>query len=172
MKNLLSKQLVFAITVIFFTILCSFSVQAAEKKKVTYIKKNIQTISKENIYPSDVPKHKISQSVKISNNTYSDPDFGSSENWSYGQSDSVAGSGTHRGYTVSKFKNGDKTYAKWEGTHKITFKEGGDWEVNIKGDFQWTGGTGKFKNIKGGGVYKGKVTAKGETQEGEFEVEY
>ena len=172
MKSLISKRLILTVTVILFTILCCFSAQAAEKKKVKYTKKNAHYISREDVYPSDVPKHKISQFVEISTNTYSDSDFGTSDNWTYGHSDSVAGNGTHRGYSVSKFKNGDKVYAKWEGTHKITFKEGGVWEVNTEGKFQWTGGTGKFKNIKGGGVYKGTVTAKGQTSEGEFEAEY
>jgi hypothetical protein len=172
MKNLLSKRLVLAVIVVFFTIFCGFSAQAAEKKKVTYTKKIKQEISRENIYPGDVPKHQFSQFVRISSFTNSDPDFGSSESLEYGQSDSVAGNGSHRGYSVGNYKNEDKTYAKWEGTHKTTVKEGGVWEVIFEGKFQFTGGTGKFKNIKGGGVYKGKITAKGLTEEGEFEVEY
>ncbi len=44
MKNLLSKRLVLTVTVVFFTILCCFSAQAAEKKKVTYTKKIKQQI--------------------------------------------------------------------------------------------------------------------------------
>ena len=172
MKNLLSKRLVLAVTVVFFTILCCFSVQAAEKKKVTYTKKIKQLISRADVYPGDVPKHKMSQSVRINSVTFSDPDFGTADCWAYGHLDSVAGNGTHRGYGVCHFKNGDKTYAENEGTHKTTVKEGGAWEVNYEGKIQFTGGTGKFKNIKGGGVYKGTITAKGRTEEGEMEVEY
>ena len=102
----------------------------------------------------------------------SDPDFGTTDCLQYGQNDSVAGNGTHRGYNICKYKNGDKTYTKWNGTHKVTVKEGGAWEMNYEGKVQYTGGTGKFKNIKGGGVYKGTATAKGGTEEGEMEVEY
>ena len=172
MKSLISKRLILAVTVILFTILCSFSAQAAEKKKVTYTDKQIQQISKEDVYPGDVPKHKISQSVQKYISTTSDPDFGPADCRSYAQLDSVAGTGTHRGYYLCNQKNGDKIHGKLEGTHKLTVKEGGAWEVNSEGKFQITGGTGKFKNIKGGGVYKGTTTAKGATREGEFEVEY
>jgi hypothetical protein len=35
-----------------------------------------------------------------------------------------------------------------------------------------TGGTGKFKNIKGGGTYRGKATAQEAFTEWEGEVEY
>ena len=44
--------------------------------------------------------------------------------------------------------------------------------MNYEGNFTYTGGTGKFENIKGGGVYKGTWTAKGITEEGEYEAEY
>ncbi len=110
--------------------------------------------------------------MKDKHHTYSDPDFGSSEEWIYMHSDSVAGTGTHRGHSVHNFKNGDKTYVKWEGTHKTTVKESGAWELNYEGKSQFTGGTGKFKNIKGGGVYTAIRTVKGFTSKGEFEVEY
>jgi hypothetical protein len=42
----------------------------------------------------------------------------------------------------------------WEGTYKII------------------GGTGKFKNIKGSGTYRGKATAEGASEEFEGEAEY
>lgn len=139
--------------------------------KATYTKK-ATTISRNDVYPEDVPEHQISQHVRKASITFSDPDFGSSEDLEYGQSDTIAGNGSHRGYSVNTYKNGDKTYDKWEGTHKTIVKEGGAWETNVEGKFQYTGGTGKFKNIKGGGAYKGTITAKGENQEGEFEAEY
>ncbi len=143
-----------------------------KKKKVKYTKKVKRQISTENVYPGDVPKHTLTQIVRIASATSPDPDFGSSENWEYYHVDSVAGNGTHRGYTVCIYKNGDKTFVKWEGTHKTTVKEGGVWEVSYEGKYQFTGGTGKFKNIEGEGVYKGTRTAKGVAEEGEAEVEY
>ena len=150
----------------------AFPIQAGEKKKVTYTKKIKQQISRQDVYPNDVPNHQISQTVRISSISHSDRDFGDTENWEYGQSDSVAGSGSHRGYSVVNYTNGDKTYTKWEGTHQTSMKEGGAWETSYEGKFHITGGTGKFKNIRGQGSYRGTHTAKGLTEEGEFEAEY
>ena len=109
--------------------------------------------------------------MRIDTHKHSDPDFGSAEEWIYMHSDSVAGTGTHRGHSVTNYENGDKSYQKWEGTHKTTVKDGA-WETKFEGKSQFTGGTGKFKNIKGGGAYKGTMTAKGVTGSGEFEAEY
>jgi len=93
MKSSLSKGLLWAVTFVFFTILCSFSSQAAEKKKVTFTKKMKQLISRADVYIGDVPKHRITQWVRTDSHTYSDPDFGSAEEWIYMHSDSVAGTG-------------------------------------------------------------------------------
>jgi hypothetical protein len=172
MKNLYSRKLGLAIIVAFLTIFWISPIQAGEKKKIKYTKRILQNISRDVVYPNDVPKHQISQYVRITSITYSDPDMEPSENIEYGQSDSVAGNGSHRGYSVNTHKNGDKAYNKWEGSHKTIVKEDGEWEMNYDGKFQFTGGTGKFKNVKGGGVYKGTITAKEHTEEGEFEAEY
>lgn len=142
------------------------------KKKVAYTKKMKQELSNLVTNIGDVPEHQLTHYVRISSINYSDPDFGPSENLEYGQSDHIHGSGSHRGYSDVHFKNGDTIYNKWEGTHQTTVKEGGAWETNYEGKFEATGGTGKFKNIKGGGIYKGAITEKGITEEGEYEVEY
>lgn len=142
------------------------------KKKVTYTKEMKQQISNNDVQIGDVPEHQFGQWVRITSTNYSDPDFGSSENLDYGQNDHIEGNGSHRGYSDNNLKSGDKTHVKWDGTHKTIVKEGGIWEVNYEGNFTYTGGTGTFKNIKGGGVYKGTLTATGVTEEGEIEVEY
>jgi hypothetical protein len=90
----------------------------------------------------------------------------------YEQSDSVAGTGTHRGYFRRLHKNGDTTYGSYEGMHKTTVKEDGSSEPTWEGTYKLTGGTGKFKNAKGEGTYRGKVTAEGAFTEWEGEAEY
>ena len=132
----------------------------------------MEHITNQDLFLGDVPEHELRQFMRITSNKYSDPDFESSENLDYGQSDSIAGKGSHRGYSDQAYKSGDKTYIKWEGKHKTIVKEGGVWEVNYEGKFTYNGGTGKFKDITGGGGYKGTWTAEGITEEGEFEVEY
>ncbi len=142
------------------------------KKKVTYKKEMKQEISYLVTNIGDVPEHQLTNFVRISFVNFSDPDFGPSEQLDYGQSDHIKGNGSHRGYSDVNFKNGDKLFNKWEGSHKTIFKEGGAWETNYEGKFKSTGGTGNFNNIEGGGIYKGTITEKGLTEEGEYEVEY
>jgi hypothetical protein len=94
--------------------------------------------------------------------TSSDPDWNEAEHIVYEQRDQVAGTGTHRGYFTNLLKNGDTEYGTYEGTFKTTFKEDGSWETTTwEGTWKSTGGTGKLKNIKGGGTYRGKATAEG-----------
>jgi hypothetical protein len=94
------------------------------------------------------------------------------EAWLYEQSDSIAGSGSHKGRWIGTDKNGDKIYGQYEGTHKTVTKEDGSWETTWVGKWEWTGGTRKYKNIKGGGNYKGRATPKDLINEGEGEMEY
>jgi len=42
----------------------------------------------------------------------------------------------------------------------------------LEGKFEWTGGTGKFQNIKGGGAYTCKGSTTGNECNWEGEVEY
>jgi hypothetical protein len=95
------------------------------------------------------------------------------EHITYEQHDSVAGTGTHRGYFINFLKNGDTEYGTYEGTFKTTFKEDGSWETTTwEGTYKVTGGTGKLKNIKGSGTYRGQATAEGASTEFEGEEEY
>ena len=85
----------------------------------------------------------------------------------------MAGTGTHRGYYRNLHKNGDTDYGSYEGTVKTTFKEDGSWETTTwEGTIKVIGGTGKCKNIKGSGTYRGKATAEGASTEWEVEMEY
>lgn len=53
--------------------------------------------------------------------------------------------GNH-GYCIVTDKDGDKAFQVWKGK---------DTSPNVgAGDFQWTGGTGKYSGIKGNGTYR------------------
>ena len=147
-------------------------VNAAEKKKFTLQTKPIANISKTTIYLEDKPKHELTQDVSLRTLTSSNPDFNNMEVMNYGQSDSIAGTGSHRGYSFYYNKNGDKAYTKWEGTHKTTLKEDKSWETNVGGNIEFVGGKGMFNDIKGGGTYKCNFSAKGGGCEAEVEAEY
>jgi hypothetical protein len=150
----------------------SFSTQAGEKKKIMGTDKAGPPISRTVVFPGDDPKHELALTIRRDTTTSSDPDWNATETMNYGQTDQVAGTGTHRGYVIRLFKNGDTDYSSYEGTHKTTLKEDGSWERTWEGTWKETGGTGKFKNIKGEGTYRGKATAEGASTEFEGEVEY
>ena len=124
--------------------------------------------------PGDDPKHElIVLRIGRGTTTSPDPDLNEAEHIVYEQVDQVAGTGTHRGYYVRRHKNGDIDYGPFEGTHKTTLKEDGSFlEATWEGTYKKNGGTGKFKNIKGGGTYRGKATAQEAFTEWEGEVEY
>jgi hypothetical protein len=156
----------------FVVVSLSFSAQAGEKKKITGTNKEGPPISRTVVFPGDDPKHELDLTVRRDTTTSSEPDWDGTEEMNYGQGDSVAGTGTHRGYVRRFYKNGDTTWGSYEGTHKTTVKEDGSSETTWEGTWKDTGGTGKFKNIKGGGTYRGKATAQGASTEWEGEVEY
>jgi hypothetical protein len=172
MKRFLSKIGVVSLMVVFAIISLSFLTQA-EKKKITISgKRPLGYISETNTYPGDVSGHQLSQTVYSYDITSSDPDFNGIKTRNQSQVDSIAGKGTFKEYLVYFHKSGDESYVKYEGTFTTNAKEGGAWETPYEGKSEFTGGTGKFKNIKGSGTFKGKVTPEGSAWDWEGEVEY
>jgi hypothetical protein len=142
------------------------------KKKITGTNKHTTPISQTVVSLGDDPKHELVLQIRRDTTTSSDPDWNETEQIIYDQIDQWAGTGTHRGYFRRLHKNGDTDYGPYEGTHKRTVKEDGSWEGTSEGTFKVTGGTGKFKNIKGSGTYRTKETTEGAFTEFEGEVEY
>jgi hypothetical protein len=159
----------------FAVVSLSFSAQAPEKKKVMGTDKYAPPISRTvvSLGPGDDPKHElVALVINRATCTSPDPDDNESEVINYEQDDQVAGTGTHRGYYVRTHKNGETDYGTYEGTHKTTVKEDGSWETTWEGTWKSCGGTGKYKNYKGGGTYRGKATAQESINEWEGETEY
>jgi hypothetical protein len=100
------------------------------------------------------------------------PEFDIVEERIFNQDETVAGKGRHRGTAVDTFRNGDTAIQTYEGTHKVVVKDGGAWEVFYEGKFQFIGGTGKYKSLKGQGTYRGHITPEGLTEDDEAEVTY
>jgi hypothetical protein len=169
-----AEKRVVGVIAAFVVVSLSFSAQAGEKKKITGTNKQGPTIFRTVVSPpGDDPKHElVALMIRRDTATSSEPDWNETEEIAYEQNDSVAGTGTHRGYAIRLLKNGDTTYGPYEGTHKTTVKEDGSSETTWEGTWKVTGLTGKFKNIKGGGTYRGKATAEGASTEWEGEVEY
>ena len=142
------------------------------KKKIKGTNKHTPPISRTVVSPGDDPQHELALLIRRDTTTSSDPDWNETELISYQQDDQVAGTGTHRAYFRRLRKNGETEYGSYEGMHKTSVKDDGSWEMTWEGTYQMIGGTGKFKNIKGSGTYRGKATAQGALTEWEGEVEY
>ena len=149
-----------------------FPVSAAEKRKFSFTTKVTGEQNRSVINLEDKPKHSLVQNVTKRTITSLNSDFNDMEGINFGQSDNLAGNGTHNGYSFYYHKNGDKVIIKYEGTHKTMVKEDKSWEAISAGNLEFTGGTGKFKNIKGGGAYKCIETVKGSGCDADVEVEY
>jgi hypothetical protein len=148
----------------------SISVDAAEKKTLKWTHTARQTISETKSTP--VPGHELVQGVYIDPIKTRSPEFDIIEARITNQDDTVSGDGRHRGVEIDIFSKGDTAINKYEGTHKVITKEDGAWEVNYEGNFEFVGGTGRFKNLKGQGTYRGHITPEGLTEEDEAEVTY
>jgi len=68
----------------------------------------------------------------------------------WGTADLVNGNGPQKGYWCNERADGDHDWGTFEG--KITTS---DQQASMEGTFRFTGGTGKFKGLTGGGKYKG-----------------
>jgi hypothetical protein len=86
----------------------------------------------------------------------------------WGAADLVNGSGKQSGHWVNNHANGDKDFGTFEG--QITTSGG---QTIMEGTWKYTGGTGQFANIHGGGTYKGHLPTPDQienTWEGEYEL--
>ena len=81
----------------------------------------------------------------------------SKDGYDVGFGESSGNKANGRGYHVSTMTNGDKVYVRFQGTD--TLKDGAP--QSSQGTWSYTGGTGKFKGIKGKGTYKGTFGADG-----------
>src|SRR5690349_12484793 len=84
-------------------------------------------------------------------------------------SDGGGGKFRGTGYHVSNMSNGDKIYVRFQGNDTMADGKPGATE----GTWSYTGGTGKFKGIKGKGTYKGKADDGGNMVtdvEGEYQL--
>lgn len=84
-----------------------------------------------------------------------------------GVSDARANMSHDQGYDVTTMANGDKLFVRNMGTSKMTPNGPG----SMQGKWSFTGGTGKFKGIKGGGTFTGTGKPDG-TAEINVEGEY
>jgi hypothetical protein len=171
MRKLPSRLVIAAMTLVLLAVGGGLSARAAEIE-VTYTKHLRQTLSETKADPGFSGTGELVQQIFLDTDIDAPADFPVIESRGYNQDNTIAGNGTHRGYEVLIFKNGDMAYSKFEGMHKVTTKEGGSFEVNYEGTQSFIGGTGMYQNIKGPGTYKGRITPDSFQEENKWSATY
>jgi hypothetical protein len=102
----------------------------------------------------DAANHELSLAEVEGPQKCSDPLFADARITYWGTADLMAGSGPQRGYWINHHANGETDWGTYEG--QISTSGG---QVTMEGTYKWTGGSGKFKGISGGGKYKARFTS-------------
>jgi hypothetical protein len=131
-------------------VMLSLPVNAAEK--VRAFNKDLQVLSEFNAVIPDRPEHTFKMITETWKST------GNSEIANFWvtaveQQDNIGGDTKVRGYGTAHYANGELSYFGWEGATKVSPKKGDAFEVTAGGTFSWLGGTGKYKQISGGGTW-------------------
>jgi len=165
-RNYYAKAGMIVLTALF---LAAFTVSVAHAEKMKITGKNISEniVSQSTAAPGDKAGHMLTQTVTMSITTSSNVDWNNVKMFDVQHADQQGDTGTHLGYGYHLNKNGDKTFFKYWGTQKA-IKDG----MSLEGKFEWTGGTGKFQSIKGGGAYTCKGGTTSNECDWEGEVEY
>lgn len=143
----------------------------AESIKFNYTKTARQILSSHTSAVGDAAGHEIVQYV-IRDTIGRSSGLELVDELMFEQDIAIAGTGTHRGFSVNGLRSGEKLYQRWEGNHQTTVKEGGDWEMTYSGKSQIIGGTGKYQNAKGWCNYKGRMTAASLAEDNDCSMEY
>jgi hypothetical protein len=117
---------------------------------------------------NDMPYHEMRLATISGIQKTSDPMWNDARITYCDTADLTAGNGPHRGYFTNTHPNGDQDFGSFEGMVRTT-----DGNVTLEGNWKYTGGTGQFKGISGGGTYKGRLTSPTEVEnnwEGKYEL--
>lgn len=109
-----------------------------------------------------------SEGININTGEHEFMDGAQAVNMSF--NDLVQGNGPHQGY-IKFIKDGDGTYAKWQGMVTTTMSPEGTPMISFEGTFSYTYGMGQYEHIQGSGTYKGHYTSETSYMV-EWEAEY
>jgi hypothetical protein len=113
-----------------------------------------RTITQTTMSLHDVPNHDLNLMQVQGLQKSSDENWNNVKITYWGTTDLIAGQGPQRGYFVNQHADGDYDFGAFEGKVAITATGG-----TLEGTWKYTGGTGQFKGIIGGGTYKGRLTS-------------
>ena len=116
----------------------------------------------------DTDNHELGLAEVEGQQKCSDPLWADTRITYWGTADLVGGNGPQGGYWINRHANGETDWGTFQG--KIATSGG---QATMEGTYKWTGGTGKFKGISGGGKYKGRFTSPAEVindWDGEYQL--
>ena len=142
----------------------------AERIEHTGTKSNPRVISRSAMAIQDQAGREVGTEVVLGELKFANSPIKIKEEWVHNQFDYVAGTGPHWGFFVDVHENGDQTMGRFEGSTVTKTNPDGSWVTTWQGTHRYTGGTGKFRNVKGSGTYQGKATSSGEYSETTKEV--
>ena len=152
MKSSYMMALALAVSVV----INAFGTEASAQEKQKFLFKQPPGISKYEeqhaIDVGDVPGHQIRVFSAHLAYTQEAPVYDGvkvKEAWSRGLSDYTEGNGRNTGYYVALLENGDKVFGRFEGHLQTTVNTDGSKVTKSYSVTTLTGGTGKFKSIRG-----------------------
>jgi hypothetical protein len=152
--------------------------EAQQKHKRTYkqLGQNSKYTDQHTIDVGDIPGHQIRVALlhraQPADNPLKYEGIAVKEAWEHIFSDYINWNGYHWGYTVTIMENGDKIYSRFDGTTHTTPVTKGGAKGTFHGTTTITGGTGKFKGIRGTINYNGIFDTTTFFNENTLEEEY
>jgi hypothetical protein len=150
----MSKKTAFMCGILMLTPMCVSNVSAQEKCKVSEgIEAAQSTYTQQHVIDvGDLPGHQVR--VFELHRTYPNDKpncegLKRTEMWVRGYSDYIDRNGRGSGYSVTTYENGDKIFSEYSGTAQTTIGPDGSKQSTFTAAGTFTGGTGKYKSIRG-----------------------
>ena len=105
---------------------------------------------------SDQSNHSLNLAETSGTQKSRDKNWNNSAITYWGITDLVGGEGSQTGYFVNAHGGGDRDWGTFEGRAAASGAE-----MTVEGTWQFTGGSGKFKGLTGGGTFKTTLGAAG-----------
>jgi hypothetical protein len=141
------------------------------RKKASGTGRMIAVLSQTTLFPGDVPDHAMSLTTRLDVWHSSDPEWNDVRVTGFFFADYSGMTGANRGHEFVDHPGGDRTFDAFEGVSHGVMKPDGTWEATFEGTWRFTGGTGRYAGITGGGTFRGTRTASWADYQWECEYE-
>jgi hypothetical protein len=129
-------------------------------RRVVFRKARLGKVARRDVLaPDDVPEHTLVQSYRVDVGETSDADFTIVRELVYGQSDERPDVSRFYGYSTYVMKDGDRVFIRWESDRVPQGPHVNGQAPSDSGTIVVVGGTGRYRNIEGRGVWQGYAGA-------------